>query len=115
MHTRVKELREQKKVSQLTLATRVGVSQNTISRIEKEEGEPTAGLLIEMSKYFGVSVDYILCLTSHRYTVEMNARLNSLLKTSKEYLENYERLSTKSRQAIDTILKRMAEIDQEDR
>ena len=63
MKTRVKELREERDLSQTTLGAHSGCSQNTISKIELGECDPKASVLIEMSKYFGVSVDYILGLT----------------------------------------------------
>lgn len=55
METRVRELRQHRKISQTTLSVYVGCSQNTISKIEKGTCDPKASILIEMSKYFGVS------------------------------------------------------------
>ena len=56
MKNRVKELREQKQISQVCLATHVGCSQNTISKIELGTTAPKGELLIELSKYFNVSI-----------------------------------------------------------
>ena len=83
MVTRVKELREQKKISQLTLGTMVGCSQNTISKIEKGECDPKGSVLIEMSKYFGVSVDYILCLSDYKNYSDAYVRYGSLPEISR--------------------------------
>lgn len=66
MKTRIKELRQSKKLTQTALAIIVGCSQNTISRIELEEAEPTASILIEVSNYFNVSIDYILYRTEYK-------------------------------------------------
>lgn len=63
MKTRIKELRQRKKLSQTQLAVRIGCSQNTISRIELEKTVPTAEILKEISGFFNVSIDYLLCLT----------------------------------------------------
>ena len=52
MYTRVKELREQKNISQLTLATRIGCSQNTISKIENGEQNPSLEMVYRISAYF---------------------------------------------------------------
>lgn len=67
METRVKELRQHRKISQTTLSVYVGCSQNTISKIEKGTCDPKASILIEMSKYFGVSVDYILGISDIKH------------------------------------------------
>ena len=67
MENRIKELREQKKISQVCLATYVGCSQNMISKIELGISEPKAGLLLELSKYFNVSIDYLLMNSSYKH------------------------------------------------
>ena len=67
MKNRIKELREQKRISQVCLATHIGCSQNTISKMELEMSEPKASQLLEMAKYFNVSVDYILCNSDYKY------------------------------------------------
>lgn len=46
MKNRVKELREQKQISQVCLATHVGCSQNTISKIELGTTAPKGELLV---------------------------------------------------------------------
>ena len=57
---RLKELRQQKKISQLKLALDMNMSQNTISRYETGEREPGIKELIQIADYFGVSLDYLL-------------------------------------------------------
>ena len=71
MENRIKELREQKKISQVCLATYVGCSQNMISKIELGISEPKAGLLLELSKYFNVSIDYLLMNSSYKHIQEV--------------------------------------------
>lgn len=80
MKNRIKELREQKRISQVCLATHIGCSQNTISKMELEMSEPKASQLLEMAKYFNVSVDYILCNSDYKYIQEVyhNAKLIEL-------------------------------------
>ena len=60
---RLKELREEKGFSQMTLAKATGISQSSIARRELEKAEPTASALIILSKYFNESVDYLLGLS----------------------------------------------------
>ena len=60
MQNRVRELRKEHKLKQEELAAKINVSQQTISRIEKEENSLPADTLVDLAKYFGVSVDYIL-------------------------------------------------------
>ena len=50
MKNRIKELREQKRISQVCLATHIGCSQNTISKMELEMSEPKASQLLESKR-----------------------------------------------------------------
>lgn len=63
---RLKQLRKERKISQLQLAFELNVSQNTISRYETGEREPGIAELIKMADFFNVSVDYLLERTNNR-------------------------------------------------
>jgi transcriptional regulator with XRE-family HTH domain len=58
--TRLKELRQQKKVNQSEIAEVLHVKQNTISNWENGKTEISNGDAITLAEYFGVSVDYLL-------------------------------------------------------
>ena len=60
---RLKELREEKNISQMELSKATGLSQSAIARWELNKTEPTASALITLSEYFNESVDYLLGLT----------------------------------------------------
>lgn len=57
---RIKELRKAKNMTQLKLAMELNTNQNTISRYENGEREPSIKDLIKIADYFNVSVDYLL-------------------------------------------------------
>jgi transcriptional regulator with XRE-family HTH domain len=59
---RLKELREEKGLSYVKLAQKIGVSDVTIGRWEKLTSVPSATEIIALSKFFGVSADYLLGL-----------------------------------------------------
>ena len=60
--TRLKELRTERKMSQMDLAFATKLSQSAIAKWELGKTEPTASALITLSKFFGESVDYLLGL-----------------------------------------------------
>ena len=60
MKTRIKEIRKQKVVTQRQVAVAIGCSVNNYSRYERGEREPDIYTLKALSKYFEVSIDYIL-------------------------------------------------------
>ena len=57
---RLKQLRKEKKLSQLRLAIDLDMNQNTISRYENMEREADYETLIRFADYFKVSLDYLL-------------------------------------------------------
>ena len=62
MKSRLKELRESKGVTQREVAKAIRCSSpNTYARYERGLREPDIDTLKQLSKYFGVSIDYILC------------------------------------------------------
>ena len=60
---RLKELREEKELSQMKLAKQTGLSQSSIARWELSQSEPTVSEIIVLCKFFNESADYILGLT----------------------------------------------------
>ena len=65
MYVRIKELRKAKKMTQLKLAMELNTNQNTISRYENGEREPSIRDLIKIADYFNVSVDYLIGRTDN--------------------------------------------------
>jgi len=65
---RLRELRKQKKISQIALAMALNVNQNSISRYETGEREADYATLIALADYFDVSIDYLLERTNNPKT-----------------------------------------------
>ena len=62
---RLKELREQRRITQVFLGIELGMSQNTISRYETGVREADYETLVAFADYFNVSVDYLLGRTEN--------------------------------------------------
>lgn len=58
----LKYLRNEKKIGQVELAHKLGVSKGIISMWENGLREPTMSSLIALAKFFGVSIDYLVGL-----------------------------------------------------
>ncbi len=63
---RIKDLREEKSMTQLRLSTELEVSQETISAYEIGKHYPSAKSLIRMAELFDASMDYIMGLSAIR-------------------------------------------------
>ncbi len=57
---RIKELRQEKSLSQANVAKAIGVSQKAIDYWERGVNEPKASYIIALADFFGVSCDYLL-------------------------------------------------------
>lgn len=63
MEKRIKELREERHMSQMELAEELGISIKKLNAIELDTQRLTSDILIAAAEYFGVSTDYILGLS----------------------------------------------------
>lgn len=63
-------LRTEKNLSQAELGRLLEVSPSAIGFYERNEREPTFKLLMDMAKMFNASIDYLLCNSDERLTVE---------------------------------------------
>lgn len=102
METRIKELRIQKNLTQAGLAMEIGCSQNLISKIEQGKAKPTSDILKSMSKFFNVSIDYLLCETEYKYKADMY--VNPQDHRIYEYYVRYNNLSAEKQQLIDKLI-----------
>lgn len=59
---KLRSLREAKGLTQLQVAERIGVSKAMISAYETASKAPSIEVLIRLSRLFGVSVDYLVCV-----------------------------------------------------
>jgi transcriptional regulator with XRE-family HTH domain len=57
---RIKNLRKRRGLTQTQLAEKVGLKTSAFSYIELSKNRPTSELIIELSRLFGVSTDYLL-------------------------------------------------------
>ena len=57
---KIKELREEKQISQKALAVAIGTSQRNIGRWENGENEPSYSQLVKLADFFQVSLDYLV-------------------------------------------------------
>ena len=56
----LKEIRKSKRLNQLKVATDLNISRESISYYENGQREPSLDLLVKMSEYFNVSINYLI-------------------------------------------------------
>lgn len=85
--TRLKELRERKRLTQSQLAEVLDVSQQAVGKWELDKASPDDKTLIRIANYFGVTTDYLLGYDDKPtyYTDPETAMLAQELKDNPEY------------------------------
>lgn len=63
---RMRELRNERKISQEVTAKALNVAWLSYQRYEANEREPRAPFIADFARYFGVSTDYLLGLSDKR-------------------------------------------------
>ena len=66
MYPRIRDLREEKDISQAKLAHILGMSQTGYSKYETGENDVPTDILIKLAYYHETSVDYILGITDQK-------------------------------------------------
>jgi len=67
---KIKTIRENKKLSRENFAQLIGVTGNTIYRIEKDQSIPTTPVLTKIAETLDISVDYLLGFSKKRFLKE---------------------------------------------
>jgi len=66
MYTKLRDLREDHDLTQTECAKIAYISKNSYIRYEKGEREPPLDVIINLAKYYKVSIDYIAGLTNDK-------------------------------------------------
>lgn len=96
---RIKELRQEMGLNQGELASALNTTQRNVSNWENGINEPDFNMLICLSKYFDVSVDYLLGIEEDHKGQEVS--LNAI---EKKLLKMIRTLSLEKKQALIKIL-----------
>lgn len=61
LNEKIKELRKAKRVSQVEMASALGLTKQCVSNWENDNIQPSVEMLVKIADYFGVTTDYLLC------------------------------------------------------
>ena len=86
MQNRLKEIRQEKNLSQTDIAKALGVTRQAISLYEKGDREPKLETWEKLADFFNVPVDYLLGISKDRSTLTID-------DLNPEEQEAYERIT----------------------
>lgn len=91
---RIKELREEKGLTQAELANAIFTSQRNIGRWENAENEPTYSQLVKLADFFNVSIDFLVEREDDFGVKQFNETQSATLTSDeKRLLEAFNRLN----------------------
>lgn len=73
MYKRIRDLREDKDISQSVIAKYLGMSQTGYSKYETGENDIPTNILIKLALFHNTSVDYLLGLTDEKKNYPRNS------------------------------------------
>lgn len=100
----LKELREDKKISQKELAKKIYVTVGTISNYENNQHYPDIEKLIMLADYFNVSTDYLLGRSISPYSPDIFQKQIMPNVSFASIIDDFQKLSLKQKQALLTVL-----------
>lgn len=101
---RLKELREEKRISQAALAKILGISQSAVGAWESGVNKPEYSLLEKLAEYFDVSVDYLMCKSDNRQP-QIDDDINAILQELKDRPEMKVLFSASSKATKEDIIR----------
>ena len=86
----LRDLRNEKNLSQKQLAKRVGVNASTIALYETGDRLPSLQRLIDLSRALGVTTDFLLGLSKQKdYFLDVSGLSPSQIASLEQIIENY--------------------------
>ncbi len=104
---RLRTLRTERKLNQSKCAEIFNISSSAVGSYERNEREPDYEHLVLFADFYKVSIDYLLCRTDERLTVndyvkQKNYELDDILDTHDITVKGYE-LSTADKKTLSDV------------
>lgn len=110
---RIRELRKSLNMSQETLAEKIGTTQQAVSRMENNAYDIPSDILIEISKQFNVTTDYILGISDVKRDYNGQYRMNQEMDRCYDIVRRYQKLSEINQKTLRCILERLEQAQKE--
>lgn len=107
---RVKELREARHLSQEKLGEFTNISQQVISKIERNDSRLTKENMIILADFFQVSTDYLLGRSNCKRNLEQEMEMLNRFEKYDDFIQTYVMLGEKERSLIRCIVDKMIEL-----
>ena len=100
-------------LSQEGLAAIIGTTQQAVSRMEIGAYDIPTDLLIELSKIFNVTTDYILCCSDVKRDLSGQVRMNHEMDKYYDIVLRYQRLTDINQKTLMALMERLEQAQNE--
>ena len=118
MESRIKQLRENRGLIQEILAAELGITQQMLSKYERDILCIKVDVLMKIAEYFNVTTDYLLGISEVKRDLQGQMKMNKTLDTYYDLIEIYKDLDEYDQKMVWSIMqtvKKMCEKRKKDK
>lgn len=104
MESRIKQLREKRGIIQETLAAELGITQQMLSKYERDITLIKVDILKKIAMYFNVTTDYLLGTSDVKRDLQRQMRVNKTLDEYFDLIEVYKDLDQYDREVVWSVM-----------
>lgn len=104
MESRINQLREKRGLIQEILAAELGITQQMLSKYEKDVTLIKVDILKKIAAYFNVTTDYLLGVSDVKRDLQRQMKMNETLDEFYDLVEVYKELDSYDKEMIWSII-----------
>lgn len=104
MESRIKQLRKKRGITQQRLASELGITQQMLSKYEKDISLIKIDVLKRIAVYFNVTTDYLLGISDVKRDLQKQLKMNETLDEYYDLIEVYKDLDQYDKEMIWSII-----------
>lgn len=112
MESRIKQLREKRGLIQEILASELGITQQMLSKYERDINFIKVDILKRIAVYFNVTTDYLLGLSEVKRDLQGQLKVNETLDEYYDLVEIYKNLDKYDQEMIWSIIQIIKKFDE---
>ena len=104
MESRIKELRENRRLIQAILASELNITQQSLSKYERDITTIKIDILKSIAEYFNVTTDYLLGISDVKRDLQGQMKINTDIDEYYDLIEVYKGLDKYDKEMVWSIL-----------
>lgn len=110
MESRIKQLREKRGLIQEILAAELGITQQMLSKYERDVILIKVDILKKIATYFNVTTDYLLGVSDVKRDLQRQMKMNETLDEYYDLIEIYKDLDSYDKEMIWSIMQTVKKV-----